>query len=290
MKIQYEHTNLRAKTLKRIAQINEIVAEYQAQGFMLTLRQLYYQFVARGLVENNLTEYGKIGDALNSGRMCGLIDWAAIEDRTRQTYENSHWSSPHAILEAAADGYGIDTRATQEYYIEVWIEKNALLGVIEPVCQRLDVLYLPCIGYYSLSSMWRAANRFNARKKPCIIFHLGDHDPSGIDMTRDIKDRLDKFGATHVDVRRIALNMAQVKKYSPPPNPANFKDSRSSDYVAKYGKSSWELDALSPKVISDLIEKHVDDLTDIDELCRMRGVQEDHQEILQIIADEHEDE
>ncbi len=287
MEIAYQSINLRSKTLKLIEQANKIINEYQAQGFELTVRQIYYQFVARGLISNNLKSYGYIVTALNRGRMCGLIDWDAIVDRTRTTYANSHWGSPQEILEAAAHSYKLDTREDQKYYIEVWVEKNALLGVIEPICRKLDVTYLPCIGYYSLSSMWRAAGRFISKDKPCIILHLGDHDPSGIDMTRDIQDRLNTFGVLTLDVRRIALNMDQVRKYNPPPNPTKLSDSRAQDYISEYGSESWELDALSPNVIADLIQKHIDELTDFRKLKKRIALQQEQKEELQDIADDY---
>ncbi|KKK84046.1 hypothetical protein LCGC14_2787280, partial [marine sediment metagenome] len=277
MIIQYEYTNMRPKTLAIIQDANQIIAEYQEQGFELTVRQIYYQFVARDLLpeewtdlktgsKNNLKSYTKLTILLGKARLGGLMDWEAIVDRTRIIYKNSHWDSPWEILESAAQSYKLDTRENQEYYIEVWIEKNALLGVIEPICKKLDITYLPCIGYYSLSSMWRAAGRFISKNKPCIILHLGDHDPSGIDMTRDIRDRLVTFNVKKLKVIRIALNIDQVKEYNPPSNPVKLTDSRKDDYISKYGMESWELDALSPNVIAELIKKRVNHFTDFRKL------------------------
>jgi hypothetical protein len=108
----------------------------------------------------------------------------------------------------------------------------------------------------------RLIGREEAGKRTTII-HLGDHDPSGIDMTRDIQDRLNLFGST-VHVQRIALNFDQVENYSPPPNPAKTTDSRYEGYLALYGEESWELDALDPRVIVGLIQDTVDDLIDAD--------------------------
>jgi hypothetical protein len=107
--------------------------------------------------------------------------------------------------------------------------------------------------------MWEAACRFmhNGRgKERSVLLHFGDHDPSGIDMTRDIQDRLNVFGAK-VEVERIALTMEQVEQYGPPPNPAKLTDSRCAEYVSNYGNESWELDALEPPVLAALIREHV---------------------------------
>src|SRR5260221_8363278 len=98
----YVDRNFSAGSLALIDQANTIIADYQRQGFTLTLRQLYYQFVARGILPNKQTEYKRLGSVINDGRLAGLIDWEAIEDRTRNLEENAHWSSPSAIIEACA--------------------------------------------------------------------------------------------------------------------------------------------------------------------------------------------
>lgn len=138
--------------------------------------------------------------------------------------EPGTWDDPADWIRSGARQFAIDKWATQPYRLEVWIEKDALAGVFRRVCSELQVPYFSCRGYTSQSEMWEAAQRLarweQAGQTP-IVFHFGDHDPSGIDMTRDIKDRLDLFGASgacHIDLRRLALNMDQVEQYSPPPN------------------------------------------------------------------------
>ena len=262
--ICYVPKSFRPDTQTRINQANEIIVEYQAQGFKLTLRQLYYQFVSRDMIPNTVQSYKSLGDVVNDGRLAGLIDWDAIEDRTRNLRSGSHWSSPRSIVRACADQYAVDLWATQENYVECWIEKDALVGVIEGICNELDVPYFACRGYTSQSEMWGAAQRLVEREqrgKKTFIIHLGDHDPSGIDMTRDIQDRLQLFGSTAV-IHRIALNFDQVENYNPPPNPAKTTDSRYQSYEDRFGTESWELDALEPRTIVDLIrneiEAHID--------------------------------
>jgi len=262
--ICYVPKAFRADTQTRIDQANKIIAEYQAQGFKLTLRQLYYQFVSRDLISNTVQSYKSIGDVVNDGRLAGLIDWDAIEDRTRNLRSSPHWSSPRSIVRACADQFAVDLWDGQESYVECWIEKDALVGVIEGICTELDVPYFACRGYTSQSEMWGAAQRLMEREKAgkkTFIIHLGDHDPSGIDMTRDIQDRLELFGSTAV-IHRIALNFDQVENYNPPPNPAKTTDSRYESYRALHGEESWELDALEPRTIVDLIrdeiEVHID--------------------------------
>jgi len=263
MKQQFIQKNFRATSRAIIAKANEIIDEYSAQGYSLTLRQLYYQFVARDLIPNTERSYKNLGSLINDGRLAGLIDWSAIEDRTRNISAAPHWDSPADVIQAARDSYQIDMWADQPRRVEVWIEKNALTGVIHDTCRELFVPYFACIGYVSQSEQWRAFQR--SLNHPVTILHLGDHDPSGIDMTRDNDDRLNMVFGGDVKMIRIALNMNQIEQYGPPPNPAKIKDSRFEKYLRDFGPDSWELDALEPSVINDLIRTHVEDIRD-DEL------------------------
>lgn len=213
-----------------------------------------------------MRSYKQLGDIINDGRLAGLIDWDAIEDRTRNMQCNSHWGSPNEIVAACARQFRFDLWADQNNYVECWVEKDALVGVLEGICTELDVPYFACRGYTSQSEMWSAAQRLIEREndgKRTFIIHLGDHDPSGIDMTRDIQDRLRLF-ESEVEVRRIALNFDQIDQYNPPPNPAKTTDARYESYRALHGEESWELDALEPRVIVDLIRDEVESLMDQD--------------------------
>ncbi|HEA67786.1 MAG TPA: hypothetical protein ENI07_13330 [Desulfobacterales bacterium] len=256
-KIAYISKNFKPSSSLIIQQANEIINEYIDDGLLLTLRQLYYQFVSRGLIPNKQKEYKRIGSIIGDARLAGLIDWDAIEDRTRSLKKLQHWRDPGHIIGAVKHNFQLDHWAGQEYHVEVWIEKEALTGVIAEICGELDVAYFACKGYVSLSEMWGAAQRIEGYPVQTVIIHLGDHDPSGVDMTRDIKDRQDVFHVFDVEVKRIALNMDQIKKYNPPPNPAKVTDSRCNGYVAMYGHESWELDALEPRVLRNLIRDTV---------------------------------
>lgn len=288
MKRAYCDKNFQSKTQKIIETANTIIDEYKADGYDLTLRQLYYQFVARDIIPNKQAEYNRLGTAINNGRLAGLIDWNSIVDRTRRHEANAHWDSPSDIINDSADQYAVDTRADQNDYLEVWVEKDALVGVIERACEPLDIGYLSCRGYVSQSAMWRAAMRFKRQEqngKDCtVLLHLGDHDPSGIDMTRDIQDRLYMFGS-RVAVRRIALDMEQVEEYSPPPNPAKTTDSRYATYRDEYGDESWELDALDPRIITELITNQAADYTDNDKRKALLEKQEDERQEIRELAD-----
>lgn len=256
--IQYKEINFRQSSLDLIKLVNQVIQEYQAQGYELTLRQAYYQLVARGYIPNNERSYKNIGNLINDGRLAGLIDWYAITDRTRNLRGNSHWETPAEVIESAKYSYRLDKWYGQPNYVEVWVEKDALVDVVGQACRPLDVPFFSCRGYTSQSEMWSAAQRFirTDDREQRVIIHLGDHDPSGIDMTRDIQERLTMFGAD-VIVKRVALTMEQIDFYTPPPNPAKLTDSRCWGYIERFGNESWELDALEPKVITDLITEQV---------------------------------
>lgn len=268
--IQYEAKTFSSDKLDLIAKANLIIAEYQQQGFNLTLRQLYYQFVSRDLLPqswadkagilNRPESYTKLGDLISDARLGGLVDWHAIVDRSRASNANQHWDRPSKIIDQARRAYATDKWANQPHYVEVWVEKEALEDVLGRACGPLDVRYFACKGYTSQSAMWEASQRL-VRKldagKQVHIIHLGDHDPSGIDMSRDIFARLSMFTYSKVHVERIALNMDQVQQYNPPPNPAKTTDSRYRSYAEQFGEESWELDALEPGTLVEMITKAV---------------------------------
>ena len=265
MKQQFIEKRFNKKSAEIIEQANEIISEYRKQQLILTIRQLYYQFVGRGLLDNTQANYKRIVNIINDARLAGLVDWLAIEDRTRNVESVSTWDNPASIVESCVDCYRTDKWLNQEFHVEVWIEKEALTGVIAQICRQVEVPYFACRGYVSQSEMYASAQRLARLDKPVIVLHLGDHDPSGIDMTRDNDDRLALLSnSANITVKRIALNMNQIKKYSPPPNPTKLTDSRAIGYLAEFGKSSWELDALSPTVIRNLIKREVEIYRDIE--------------------------
>lgn len=232
---------------------NSIIAQYQAAGYRMTLRQLYYQFVSRNALANTERNYKRLGSILNDGRYGGLIDWSAIEDRNRVPHKVGEFSGLGGLANAALSSYRLDRWEGQQNFVELWVEKAALAGVLQPLADEWHVTLMVNRGYSSASAMYEAAQRFiNRDGHQGIVLYLGDHDPSGEDMVRDVQSRFVTF-ETSVRVEKVALTMAQVKQYNPPPNPAKMTDSRADAYVAKHGAHSWEVDALPPNVLADLI-------------------------------------
>lgn len=261
-----------------IDRADEIMTRYSGQGYDLSLRQLYYQFIAHfadllpgngpGGSPNTEQNYKMLGGVISDARLAGLLDWDTLVDRGRETVENPHWGTPADIVDAAANSYRIDLWEGQDVHLEVMVEKQALEGVLVPACRRLDIPFTANKGYSSSSAMYQAGQRLEEKlsaDKRVVILYFGDHDPSGLDMSRDVTDRLALFsGAGYWDeddkrvyiysdyedrfaVRRVALNMDQVEEYGPPPNPTKMTDSRANAYLERFGEECWELDALDPE-------------------------------------------
>ena len=284
-KIAYISKRFSPAVQAAIDQAEAIITEYQAQGFILTLRQLYYQFVSRGLLENRDRNYKNLGNWISDARLAGLIDWYSIEDRGRNLRALNHWKDPEDCVQWAGDGYGFNTWRDQPERVEVWVEKEALAGVIQIPSDEWDVPWFCCKGYVSQSELWRAAMRFREYGQDVTIIYLGDHDPSGMDIDRAIESSMEVFGAWNVAVERIALHMSQIEEYKPPPNPTKLTDARAKQYVPKYGYESWELDALEPKVLTDLIGKAIEAHCDYELLSGARSQQDDEREQIRGLVD-----
>lgn len=240
--------------------INNILEEYKNDGYVLTLRQLYYQLVSKDIIPNNDREYAKLSNILKKGRMAGIVDWDAIEDRVRIP-KLPYWvEGVKEAIEDTIDQYRINRMLGQKQKIEIWVEKDALSSVLYRVSQKYHIRLMVNRGYSSVSAMYDAHKRLNNND---VILYFGDHDPSGMDMIRDIKERLTEF-KRNIDVRAVALTMEQIEKFSPPPNPAKISDPRAKWYIEKFGKTSWELDALPPKELIRLAEESVLDIIDLD--------------------------
>lgn len=277
MKEKFVDHKFKAASLEQIGVANEIIADYRAQGLRLTLRQLYYQFVAHHGLPNHDKSYKRLAQLVSDARLAGLVDWDAIEDRGRVPWRPGSWRSPAQIVSACADQFRMDRWRHQPKVVELWVEKQALAGVLEPIADEHHIVLSVNKGYSSSSAMYEAAKRLSRASRPsadedidvdvktCHVLYLGDHDPSGEDMVRDITERLNMFrdrGVPEIEVTKVALTMEQVEEHEPPPNPAKVTDSRFEAYREKYGEESWEVDALDPSTLRELIDdeiaKHID--------------------------------
>jgi len=213
------------------------------------------------------------------------------------------------LVDTALQAYRLPRWEGQEHYVELWVEKDALAGVLQPMASKYHVTMMVNRGYSSQSAMYEAADRFiracypgtsiedvefmedegetylpgDMVKQP-ILLYLGDHDPSGEDMVRDIQSRLEMFGLKDMQVIKIALTMDQVQRYNPPPNPAKRTDPRAHDYMAKHGAVSWEVDALPPNVLTKIIQVAIEKFVDLDMMQEIRDQEEQDKERLRKAA------
>jgi hypothetical protein len=291
-----------------IAQCTQVIDSYKAQGFRMTLRQLYYQLVSKNIIPNSEKSYKSLGKLVSDGRLAGRLDWDIIEDRVRVPKRPNQYKSLSDLVEAAVYSYRLPRMDAQDEYVELWVEKDALAGVLAPIASRYHSVLMVNRGYSSQSAMMEAAQRIdracrNENGEPyrdATILYLGDLDPSGEDMVRDIDDRLAMFldGGYDIDyakrqkehgsddlarlvspsghplkrgeytvpvhVEKLALTIEQVNEYQPPPNPTKLSDTRAKDFIAKYGHTSWEVDALPPNVLTQIIETRFEELLDME--------------------------
>jgi len=289
----WDSPKLSAANLDQLDIIVGIAEEYQQQGYKLTLRQLYYQLVSRDIIPNKQAEYKKISHILKHGRMAGIVDWNIIEDRIRVPYIPYWCTGIPGALQDTLKQYRLNRQQNQRVYIECVSEKDALSGILRRVTKQYHIRLMINRGYSSLSAMYDARNRFKSYADAgyrTVIIYLGDHDPSGLDMIRDVRERLAELGLTSIEVIPIALTMDQINQYNPPPDPAKITDPRAAWYIQEYGNHSWEVDALPPNVLTDLLTNTIQGLIDMDIFNEIM-VQEtaDKDELARLIEDFNEE-
>jgi hypothetical protein len=290
MKKRFLDKRFNAESADRIEIANGIITRYLGMGLRLTLRQLYYQFVAHHGLPNTERSYKSLAALMSNARLAGLVDWNAIEDRGREPITPSEWDGIPSLVESALRAYRLDRWKGQESYAELWVEKQALAGVLAPLANEAHVTLMVNKGYSSTSAMYESSRRFRSNqglaagaKRP-VLFYLGDHDPSGEDMVRDIGDRMEVFGVEGLEVRKLALTMDQVRQYNPPPNPAKLTDPRAQGYIAEHGDSSWEVDALDPDTLATLIREAFAEVIDKDRMDAVIAQEEKDKDALREAA------
>lgn len=270
-------TDIRKVTLDGEAMLSfiiKVIDEYAEMNLRLTNREIYYQLVAADAIPNATEVYKRLCVFLTDARYAGLLDWDAIEDRSRSAQMHSEWEDVEDLIASAVASYRLKRWEDQEYYLEMYCEKEAGEGKLRPVADKYHIHFGANKGYSSASMMYEMSKRIREQlwnKKKVVILYFGDHDPSGLDMIRDIKDRLTEFLENDVDLEDtpfeivpIALNRKQIAQYKCPPNPAKITDPRAKWYIKEHGKVSWELDALKPDVLIKLATNAVLEYLDVD--------------------------
>lgn len=290
MKEKFRDIRFGARALEWIDKINQVVAEYAAMGYDLTARQVHYQFVSRNWYRNTGANVKNLESLISDARLAGLVDWDAIKDRGRVTHTTATWPDIASYLQQLNDAYRRSKWVNQPRYVEVMVEKQALEGVLLPVCQRWEVPFTANKGYSSSSSLYERGKYLQSMRDlehhEVHVLYAGDHDPSGIDMTRDVQERLEMFSNGPVIVHRIALNRDQVDQWHLPENPAKMSDSRAAGYVEEHGTSSWELDAINPSTLALLVGNAIEGLVDMPRWNAALEAQNRERDRLQDIVEE----
>ena len=252
--------------------IINIVKEYKEQNITLTARQLYYQLVSKDIIPNAIEIYKRITKFLTDARYGGYLDWQMIEDRGRVPEKHAEWDDVASLIESAVQSYRLSRWGDQDEYIELYCEKQSLDSVFKPTADYWHIYYGCDKGYSSASTVYDLAKRIKDQIESgriCTVLYFGDHDSSGLDMIRDIRDRVTEFLTKGDDalnpidtdelfsVQQVALNLEQVRQYHPPPNPTKITDPRAKGYIEKWGQNQWEVDALNPTILRDLTEKAI---------------------------------
>lgn len=276
-KIDATHYSYWETTVNQLyAQVSSIVDAYMEKNIKLSNRQLYYRLVGKKWIPNYIEIYKRICAFLTDCRYGGYIDWDAIEDRGRVPKRKSQWESVQSLIESAIASYRLPRWKDQKYYVELYCEKEAMESVLRPIADKYHLYFGYNKGYCSASTIREIAERTEKQilnGKEVVLLYLGDHDPSGLDMIRDVETRVREFLEVwfstkgkitymesqyfvdeHFKIKHVALKKEQIEQYDLPPNPAKFSDPRAKDYINEYGEISWELDALEPEILIQLTE------------------------------------
>ncbi len=277
MKENFYHWKPNKSSVERLEKIGALIEEYRKDEITMTLRQLFYRLVAANVVPNTQREYKNLGELLSKARLAGIVDWESIEDRVRRAVEWQEYDTIGECASAAARTFALPRWQDQPVYIELWCEKDALSSVLRPICDELFCTFMVNRGYSSTSAMYEARNRIerkrvdeNGEVREVKIIYLGDFDPSGEDMVRDITERLGQFRVEDVEVIKLALNPDQIKKWKLPPNPlksdhrGRLTDSRGEGFRDQYGDKSYEVDAIPPRDLQKMVRSAITREMDMD--------------------------
>jgi hypothetical protein len=253
-----------------------------ASGQPMTVRQVFYQATVRDLVPKTEQGYAIVQKDLVLLRRSGALSYDWLADNTRWQRKPRTYNGIEAALEDTANFYRKDLWAHADCYVELWLEKDALAGVVYPVTDRYDVPLMVARGYASLSFLHTAARYINSLDVPAYIYHLGDFDPSGVNAGEKIDEELRKLAPdAAIHFERIAVNPTQIVGWGLPSRPTKQTDTRAKKFGAA---DSVELDAIEPnqlrQLVADALEAHLPP----ERLAVLEAAEESERDILQSIV------
>jgi len=246
-----------------VSEVNAVLHEYDVA---LTLRQLFYQLVSRHVFANTESNYKHLSRVLVKAREQEDVDAARIEDRSRQVLGQGDWGyeSPESFLSNVERGlkeawkrFSLTLWEDQPLQVLVALEKDALSRLVSAVAGDFRMKTFPTRGYGSYTYVNEIAQECHG-SKPIVLLYLGDYDPSGLDIQRDLERRLKRYGAEDFEIDRVALTLEQIQSYQLPPIPAKTSDPRLARFIADTGGSDVvELDALPPNILQDVVRNTI---------------------------------
>lgn len=254
-----------------VATSKEIFRQYDSA---ITLRQLYYRLVSRHIIPNTVNSYKRLSRIMVKAREQGDAPVNCIEDRSRRIIGrgDTGYCSAEEYLKAKLSslqdswkGFSMPMWEEQPRNVLISLEKDALSRLVSRVANRYSVRTFPTRGYPSFSYVQRMANYIQNQLggKPTAVLYFGDFDPSGVDIERDLSQRLEKYGATQFKVKRIALTPDQIRDHQLPPMPVKRSDARSEGFLEEFGDRAVELDALDPNRLQRLVEEAILEQIDV---------------------------
>ncbi len=241
----------KAEVVKRRDELFAIVQNMRP----MTVRQIFYQATVLGLVEKAETGYAKVQNDLVLMRRSGELPYDWLADNTRWQRKPTTYISIEQALNATAQLYRKNLWSDADCYVEVWLEKDALAGVIDPVTWSYDTPLMVARGYASLSFLHSAAEYINDLDVPTFIYHLGDFDPSGVDAGEKIEKTLRELAPrAEIHFERLAVTSAQIAAWRLPTRPTKASDTRAAKFDSPV---SVELDAIPPDRLRNMVEQAI---------------------------------
>ena len=276
---------MQEKSLELLDQVLKIIESY---NFALTLRQIYYQLVAKQIIPNQQKYYHQLSRLCVMGRNEGILPEEAFSDRLREVDRLSSWPDLNDFLSTVKRSYHKDKWENQDCYIEIWTEKDALRSVLTEVTYQYDVNLMVARGQLSRTEVYRTVERYKEKSdKECFLYYAGDFDPSGLSIFESIKERISNFGTdilvdifpTNHDINfeRIALTPEQIKKYQLPSDPAKQTDPNYKNFVKKYGDMVVEIDSLPPDELRNIVKSCIKRNIDYGLLAQVQEIEKEEQ-------------
>lgn len=272
------------RTKAEIEAIREAIFGIVADHRPMTVRQVFYQLVSRGIIKKTEGEYKRtVGRLLTEMRRDGNLPYDWIADNTRWMRKPSTFSSVEEMLHRSRETYRRAVWDNQDAYVEVWLEKEALAGVLVDVTAEWDVPLMVTRGYPSLSYMHSAAEMIEAQEKPTYLYYFGDHDPSGVDIPRHVESSIRDIAGDDIDLnfQRVAVLPEQIEEYDLQTRPTKRSDSRSKSFKGE----SVEVDAIAPDTLREICEGCIKQHIDEDAYQRMLVVEDCERETLATVVE-----